>query len=324
MAVLAVGSRSSKHHEGITFFHVNDQVGSLTRIGGISSIEQPTFQCFNRRERILYSVSETDNGSVSAYAIDDSYTAELLFTAPSGGDSPCHLALSPLGDMIAVSNYGSGDFTLLSSHGEVLCHEHFEGVGFDPIRQEGSHIHCSLWSADGSYLYVADLGLDRIIRYAHDRKIKEVIDAPKGSGPRHMALGKDGLLYVASELSNEILVYRGLVLQQRISTLPQTFLRENTVADLHLSRNGAFLYCSNRGHDSIAIFKVNQSLHRFEYCYTDKEPRNFTLSHDGSWLFVANGSSSTITVHRRNTANGSVGELTHRIHSNEPVCLTWI
>ena len=324
MAILVIGSRTRKEDVGISFFLFNEQIGSLTHLGGISGVDQPTFQAFDQRERILYTVSETASGSVSAYRIDDQIQVELLFTSPSEGDFPCHISIGPLGELIGVANYGSGDFTLLSSSGELVCTEHFEGIGFDPVRQEASHIHSSLWSPDGSYLYVADLGLDRIIRYSHNRKIKEVIDLPKGVGPRHMAFGRDGLLYVVGELSSEVLVYRGVVLQQRISTLPQTFLRENTAADIHLSANGTFLYCSNRGHDSVAIFQVNQNLRRFEYCFTDKEPRNFTISPDGQWLLVANGSSNTITIHRRNTINGSVGEITHREAVKEPVCLTWM
>lgn len=324
MAILAVGSRASKEEVGISFFFFNEQIGSLVYLGGISGIDQPTFQLFHRRDHVLYSVSETASGSVSAYKIDDELHAELLFSVPGGGDYPCHLSLCPYGELIGVSNYGNGAFTLLSSRGELKFTERFEGVGFDTVRQAGSHIHSSLWSSDCSHLYVADLGLDRIIRYSSDLKSKSVIYLPEGTGPRHMRCGTDGLLYVVAELSNEVLVYRDDELQQRISTLPPTFIGENTASDLHLSKDGLYLYCSNRGHDSVAIFRVNHSLRRFEYCITDKEPRSFILSPDGLWMLVANASSDTITIHRRNQVNGSVGEKTQRLAVREPVCLTWM
>ncbi len=324
MAILAVGSRVSKNEVGISFYFFNEQIGSLVHLGGISGIEQPTFQLFDRRERVLYSVSETINGSVSAYTIDEKLHAELLFSVPSGGDFPCHLSLCPFDELVGVSNYGSGDFTLLTRQGKLFFKEHFEGVGFDPIRQEGSHIHSSLWSPDCSHLYVADLGLDRIVRYSYDLHSKTVIELPEGTGPRHMAFGKDGLLYVVAELSSEVLVYRDGELQQRISTLPPIFSGRNTASDLHFSKDGSYLYCSNRGHDSVAIFRVNHSLRRFEYCITDKEPRSFVLSPDGLWMLVANASSNTITIHRRNQVNGSVGEKTQRLAVREPVCLTWM
>lgn len=324
MAILSVGSRVSKNEVGISFFFFNEQIGSLVNLGGISGIDRPTFQLFNPRKRVLYSVSETIDGSVHAYKIDDELHPDHLFSVPSSGDFPCHLSLSPFDEFIGVSNYGSGDFTLLSTQGETVFTERFEGVGFDPIRQEGSHIHSSLWSPDESFLYVADLGLDRIIRYPNDLSSKTIIDLPQGTGPRHMAFGRDGLLYVVAELSSEVLIYRGEELQQRISTLPSTFVEDNTASDLHLSKDGLYLYCSNRGHDSVAVFRVNQSLQRFEYCLTDKEPRSFALSPDGLWMLVANASSNTITIHRRNQVNGSVGEKTHRVAVKEPVCLTWM
>lgn len=102
------------------------------------------------------------------------------------------------------------------------------------------------------------------------------------------------------------------------------FAADCTACDLHLSRDGSYLYCSNRGHDSVAVFRVEHSLRRFEYCITDKEPRSFALSPDGLWMLVANASSDTITIHRRNRINGSVGEKTHRVPIKNPVCLTWM
>ena len=213
----------SKDEVGISFFFFNELIGSLIGLGGVSGIDRPTFQLFDRRERILYSVSETMNGSVSAYRIDDELNADLLFSVPCGGDLPCHLSLCPYGELIGVSNCGSGEFTLLSTRGERKFTEHFEGVG----RKE-SRIRSSLWSPDCSRLYVADLGLDRIVRYAYDGGGKAVIDLPEGTGPGHMAFGKDGLLYVVAERSGEVLVYRDGILQQRIGTVPAMYDGENT------------------------------------------------------------------------------------------------
>lgn len=331
MQTLVIGSRVQSDKKGINFFSFDEQTGALRYLSGFGGIEYPTFQCFDSKARILYSVSETEtDGQVYAFTVSPSLVCEKLFSVPSLGGFPCHLALSPSLDGLAVSNYKDGVFTYLG-FGKPDYSETFPGKGANPVRQEGSHIHSSLWMEKGTSLLVADLGLDRIIWYADSFKRKEYIPVPPGTGPRHMALSSDNsTLYAAAELSNEVLVIRlnqKPSIIQHISTLPPDFHGENTASDIHLSSDQRFLYCSNRGHDSIAIYSVDHStsfLNLIGHCRVGKEPRNFCISPSHSFILVGNASSNTVSVHKRDQHTGLLSDLVHHIELEQPVCLTFL
>ena len=339
---LIVGSRVPATEVGLSLYSFDETTGQLTLSGSYIGIDMPTFQAFNKRASLLYSVSETQGkeGSVQTFHFDpfSSEPFTLAETILSGGNSPCHLALSPNGENLAVSNYGDGAFTLyaldiLGNITSVATHKRFVGIGYNPLRQEGSHIHSALWTSDSKNLFVADLGLDRIIHYSRPEwSFPSFKKVPLGTGPRHMALSSDSqYLYVAGELSNHIVVYRidkfdsCFTHLQTITTLPSEFLSENTVADLHLSSDNTYLYCSNRGHDSIVTYAVNEETGMLTFVsYTPtlgQEPRNFALSPDGKWLLVANGSSDSIVVFPLDPYSGVPGKAVCTTTVKEPVCL---
>ena len=339
---LIVGSRVPSTEKGLSLFSFDQSNGLLTLIGSYTGIDMPTFQAFNKKNSLVYSVSEVQKkeGSIQTFRFTptSSEPFTLASSIPSGGKSPCHLALSPNNEFLAASNYGDGVFTLyaLDSAGvisSVVSCKRFEGVGHDPLRQEASHIHSALWTSDSKNLFVADLGLDRILHYNRPEwgfpSFKKV---PLGTGPRHMALSTKGqFLYIAGELSNHVVVYRidkfdsCFTHLQTIATLPSEFHAENTVADIHLSPDNTYLYCSNRGHDSIVTYAVNAETGMLTFVsYTPtqgKEPRNFCLSPDGKWLLVANGSSDSLVVFPINADTGDLGEAVCTTESVEPVCI---
>ncbi len=339
-----VGSRVPATEAGLSLYTFDEGTGQLSLSGSYTGIDMPTFQTCNKKTSLVYSVSEIqeEEGSVQTFSFDP-LSAEpfsLLGTRLSGGNSPCHLALAPNGEYLAVSNYGDGVCTLyaldhLGNIASVASHKRFVGTGHNTLRQEGSHIHSALWTSDSKNLFVADLGLDRIVHYSRPEwSFPSFKKVPLGTGPRHMAITSDNqYLYVAGELSNQVIVYRidrfdsCFTHLQTIDTLPSTFVCENTVADLHLSSDDKYLYCSNRGHDSIVTYAVNAATGMLTFVsYTPtlgKEPRNFTLSPSGTWLLVANGSSDSVVVFPLDSYTGVPGDAVCTVAVKEPVCLSF-
>ncbi len=341
---LIVGSRVPSTEAGLSLYTFDVDTGKLSFVNSYTGIDMPTFQAFNTDAFLLYSVSEIreKEGSVQTFRFDpladEPFT--LIGTILSGGNSPCHLAISPKGDFLATSNYGDGVFTLyaldpVGTIASVASYKRFSGVGHNPLRQEGSHIHSALWTGDANNLFVADLGLDRIIHYSRPEwSFPSFKKVPLGTGPRHMALTSDNLyLYVAGELSNHVVVYRidkfdsCFTHLQNIATLPSAYPLANTVADLHLSPDNKYLYCSNRGHDSIVTYAVNSETGMLTFVsYTPtlgQEPRNFALTDDGKWLLVANGSSDTVISFPIDPSTGIPGSPACTVTVKEPVCLTF-
>ena len=337
-----VGSRVPSTEKGLSLFTFDSKTGQLTLTGSYTGIDMPTFQAYNKKTSLLYSVSEIQEkeGSVQTFSFDPQFSEpfSLVGTILSGGNSPCHLALSPNGDYLAASNYGDGVFTLyaldlMGNITSVASSKRFVGVGHNPQRQEGSHIHSALWTSDSKNLFVADLGLDRIVHYSRPEwSFPSFKKVPLGTGPRHMAISSDShYLYVAGELSNQVVVYRidkfdsCFTFLQTIATLPSEFLLESTVADIHLALDNKYLYCSNRGHDSIVTYAVNSETGMLTFVsFTPtlgKEPRNFALSPCGKWLLVANGSSDSVVVFPIDAYTGVPGEAVCTIMVKEPVCL---
>ncbi|NLE16590.1 MAG: lactonase family protein [Spirochaetales bacterium] len=331
MHTLILGSRVSSDTQGITFCSFDEQTGTIAYLTSFDGVEQPTFQCFDGERRILYTVSETEvDGHVHGYCVSPSLACEQILCIPSLGGSPCHLALAPSGAGLAIANYADGTFTY---HGfeKPGYRETFSGTGKHPVRQERSHIHSSLWKADDGSLLVADLGLDRLVWYKHSFTSKQYIKVPPGTGPRHMALSSDmTTLFVAGELSSEVLVIKlgpvpGVV--QIISTLPPDYSLENTAADIHLSSDGRFLYCSNRGHNSIAMYAVEPAsgfLTLLGHCKVEEEPRNFALDPSGAYLLSGNASSNSVTVHAIDQRTGMLFSAVQRFNLLAPVCLTFM
>ncbi|WP_332446819.1 lactonase family protein [Sphaerochaeta sp.] len=334
MRKLVIGSRVSKEQEGIRVYEFDEASGRLTYLTGINGIEMPTFQCVDQKQHILYSVSETEqDGHIYAYQLSEDAPPRFLFTLPSLGGSPCHLSLDPSKERLAVANYANGVFTQLGLGRSFGLHysESFSGTGENPVRQQGSHIHSSLWMKDGSSLFVADLGLDTIVWYDKSLQTRQLIKTPPATGPRHMVLSPDEqLLYIVAELSSETLIYRlgtNPTLVQRISTVSDSFSGENTAADLHFSNDYRFLYCSNRGHDSIVVYAVEPQtgvLTVAGFIPTLQEPRNFAISPSSSFLLVANGSSDRVTVHALDQRTGLAGAAIQTLEVEQPVCLTFV
>ncbi len=335
--------------QGIYTYQIDGETGALTYVETTPGLENPTFLTVDPTERYLYAVSEvgeyegSPSGSVAAYAIDDEGGLTLLNQQASHGIAPCHLCVGPDGGYLFLTNYGSGVVSMfpLAEDGSlkpVSCVIQLEGSGINPQRQKGPHAHSININPTGRFAVVADLGTDRVMIYAIDGKNGQLtpaaqpwVDVEPGSGPRHFAFHPDRKhAYLIQEMGSMVTLFDydeasgGLTVKQTISTLPDDYEGDSTCADIHIHPSGRFLYGSNRGHDSIAIFTINAENGRLTAVGHEstrgKTPRNFVLDAAGRYLYAANQDTHNVETF---SIDPTTGLLTH-CHSAEaqsPVCL---
>ena len=284
----------------------------------------PSYVCVNERDRKIYTANEAKEfagewgGGVSQFPYEfaegggEIVCGEASFCV--GGTDPCHIVLAPDKKALIVSNFASGSISLfpikadgtIGGGKKVFTHQ---GKGPDPVRQKGPHAHSGIFSPDGRMLYVPDLGIDRVKAYAYQDG--EILPAPErdvvleaGSGPRFGEFSGDGKhFYLISELASQVVHFtcekQELVRRETVSTLPENFDGYNICSDLHLTPDGRHLYASNRGHDSLACYRVEAdgSL-RLEQIISSggKTPRNFCISPDGAFLLAGNQDSDNIAL----------------------------
>ena len=259
-----------------------------------------------------------------------------LQTVSSGGAHPCHVSLSPSGKKLAVANYTGGNASVFkvgldgNLKGPTAFMNH---VAYDTTRT--SHAHMAKWINEE--IYIADLGLNALIGYSDEdtvlSKPKSIFKLPKGAGPRHFSSTENGkFIYVINELNSSISVFEksnnGLYLDlQNESTLAPDFKGDSFCADLHISDDGQFLYGSNRGENTIVIFKINQETGKLTLVGRESVhgdwPRNFTIDPTGKFLLVANQKSNNIVVFKRDKENGTLTYLNEQKLA-KPVCLVFL
>jgi 6-phosphogluconolactonase len=331
--------------EGIYSYGLDPVSGKLHSNGLAVLSENPSYLTMTTDGKHLISVREMldENnlkmGYIELFNVEGTGNLTSVNKVPSGGANPCHVAVNGEGDVVA-SNYTGGSvalFKILPSGemSEALSVSQHTGSGPVLSRQEKPHVHSSLFEPDGKRIFVADLGTDRVKVYTIDKntntlkpyKYPEIIIAP-GSGPRHMVIHPNGkLLYVANEMGCSVSVVElaakgSFKVLETVSTLPPEYKIPNTCADIHLSADGRFLYVSNRGMNSIAIFSVQDTKIRLigHEDTRGETPRNFTLSPDGEYLLVANQNSNNIVAFKRNAETGLL-TFTDEIAAFKPVCL---
>jgi 6-phosphogluconolactonase len=327
---------------GLHGFYLLEASGALVPNGTLPGIAQPSFLAVHSAGD-LYVASETEAGCVVGLRLGQRPgAADELGRQPAGGDWPCHLAFDPFGRWLAVANYGSGSARLiprlsdgrLGAPGPLVQHS---GSGPHPERQTGPHAHSTVFSPDGRYAIVADLGIDRLMLYRVNATTDalalhgEAVARP-GAGPRHMAWHPSGrLLYVANELDNTVSLFGfdpdagTLVETAQHTTLPPG-APHNQVADLQLDSNNGRLYVSNRGHNSIAVFAVDPvgqlALLAIRSCGGDW-PRTIALSPGGRFLVVANQQSDELAVLPTLPGSEALGEPVSRARVKGAACVVF-
>src|ERR1700728_2450779 len=340
--------------KGIYAYRFDSDTSELTPIGVAAETTNPSFLAVHPNYRFLYAVNETGNyqgqksGAVSAFAIDRATgKLKLLNQVASKGADPAYITVDRSGKYVLVANYTGGSvavFPVLEDGrlGEASAFIQHTGHGADPERQEGPHAHSIDLSPDNRFAIVDDLGLDETLVYKFDSaKGSLVPDEPAfakadpGAGPRHFALHPSGNFgYVIDEMGSTVSVFSfdagGGVLRplQIISTIPKNFAGQNDDAEIQVHSSGKFLYASNRGHDSIAVFAIDPrkgTLTLIEYVPTKgQSPRNFEIDPTGTLLFAANEKSDNIVMFRINPQTGRLTASDKVLDISQPVCVKFV
>jgi 6-phosphogluconolactonase len=263
------------------------------------------------------------------------------------GDGPCHLALDHQGKCLIVANYNNGSVASYPVSADGLLNQsvaYFQpkGSGKIPQRQDGPHAHCIAVSPDDRFALVADLGLDEVMMYrlnaaaAHmEVSDPRFVKVAPGSGPRHLAFHPNGrFVYLINEMGSSIITFaydpQAGTLQelQTVSTLPKDYKGQNDTAEIQVHPSGKFVYGSNRGHDSIAVFAVDPkagTLKLVENVATQgKTPRGFGIDPTGAYLIAANQQSNNIVVFRIDQTSGRLKPTGQVLEALTPVAVTFV
>lgn len=336
-----IGTYNSEEKEAILLGALDKETGEMRVMGGSRGTLNPSYLAVNAAQTVLYAVSEQDEGEVHAYSIDPGSKAlHPLGSRATGGGAPCYVSVAPQGDYIFVSNYMGGNVNVFplnpdGSLQEMSSQVKHEGSGIRSDRQDAPHPHSVIPDKTGEHVLVCDLSLDQIVFYrVENGKLvtHREVDLPPGSGPRHLAVHPSRQwIYLVNELSNTVTVFANdepqgnLKLLQSISSLPEHYTAgsDDTAADIHVSPCGRYLYVSNRGHDSIALFHIDNATGLLEaedwVISGGRTPRNFALI--GGMLLAANQNSGNIASFRIDSETGRLIPTGNELEVPAPVCL---
>mgnify|MGYP001327241853 CR=1 FL=1 len=325
------------------------QAGHLSSPVLAAEARNPSFVEIHPNGKFLYAVSEAGGGGrVFAYAVDTA-TDDLTFLndASTGGAGPCHVNVDHAGRHVCVANYGSGSASVIpigddGRLGQPTGFVQHEGSSVNPSRQKEPHAHSVNLSPDDRFLLVADLGIDKIMIYKFDAQRGKIAanDPPfaktkPGAGPRHLVFGPNGKhVYAINELDCTIAAFdydaaRGVLKEiQTVPTLPNGFTGPSTCAEVRVHPSGKFLYGSNRGHDSIAVYRIDPATGTLTFVEHQtagiKTPRNFNIDPTGKFCLVANQDGDSIVVFRIDQQTGSLEPTGQKIAVSKPVCIRFL
>jgi len=348
--VLAGTYTQSGKSKGIYSFLLDTGTGVLEEEKESPGIVNPSYLTLNSALNRLYAVNELKeyggkaSGSVSAFAFDlKTREMKLLNIRPSNGADPCHVVLNKQNTHVYVSNYSGGSVCVFpvyadGSLGEASQLIQHEGSGVNKARQGGPHAHSLCFDPSGRFAFVPDLGIDRLMAYRVDA-VSGALEAAQspyyrakpGTGPRHCTFHPNGkYLYMINELGSSInaLVFNvtdaSLSHLQTVSTIPADFYDHNSCADIQITPDGRFLYGSNRGHNSIAIYRVDPRAGLLSLVDIEssrgKTPRSFCIDHSGAFLLAANQDSDNVVVFCVDRVTGRLRKVSeHAVPT--PVCV---
>ena len=340
--------------EGIYVYRMDQSSGALELVSKATGIANPSYLAFDSTRRFLYAVNELKthedqpSGTISAFAVDPrTGTLEFLNKRLTRGTDPCHVLVDKNRRFVFVANFMSGSVCVLpvlddGSLGEASDFIQHQGSSVDPVRQRGPHAHSVSLDEANRFAFVPDLGLDKLMVYKFhsERGTLEPNEVPwitmkPGAGPRHMAFHPSGrFAYLINELDSTLaaLSYDGgrgtLKELQIVPTLPEGFHGESTCGDVQISPSGTFAYASNRGHDSMVIYKIDQrtgELTHVDHAPTQgKTPRHFGIDPTGRFLLAANQDTDTLVTFHIDPQTGNVLPTGHATQVPTPVCVKFL
>lgn len=349
--MLVAGTYTRGKSVGIYTYDFNSADGRTTILDSVKT-SNPSYVVASSNGKFLYAVNEDDEkkggGKITAFSIDkQTGHATQLNQQSSKGTNPCYIALDKTGHWLAVGNYSSGTLALLpvlpnGNIGAAVTTIQQQGNGSNQMRQEGPHVHATIFSADNKFLFVTNLGTDKVYSYSFNAKSGNLLPLTDhsfiklldGSGPRHLDFHRNGKwAYLVQELSGTVTVLRyhnGKFSQlQTISMLPKDYTGTPASADIHVSPDGRFLYASNRNtSNTIAIFSVDAKTGKLalvgHQSTLGEAPRNFTIDPTGNFMLVANQDTDNVAVFRIDHKTGLLTNTGNQINVPNPVCLKWV
>ncbi len=351
--IVYTGTYTDGAGKGIYGFRFQPATGALTSIGLMAESLHPSFLVIHPNRRFLYAANEVSsfngkNGAISSFKIAPD-TGRLTFVnrVSSEGAHPCHITIDKTGKWLLAANYSSGSLAVfpvnedgaLGSASDSVQHE---GSGANRMRQEGPHAHAVILSPDNRFLLAPDLGIDKVMIYRFNavNGTLEANDPPffrarPGSGPRHLSFHPNGrLAYLINELDSSLTALsfdpgKGILREtDTVSTLPGSYKGFSTAAEVQVHPNGKFVYGSNRGHDSIAVFRIDDSRGAVEAAgfvpAGGKTPRYFAIDPTGRCLFAANQDSGNIVLFRIDAESGRLSETGTVLDTPKPVCIVFL
>ncbi len=333
--------------KGIYSADFDPATGKLTEPTLAGEYKNPGFLAQHPKKPIIYACGQPTTpfadgmDSVAAFEIGAKGALKFLGEASAGGKGACHVAVDATGKTVAVANYGDGTFSTIRLDekgvpGEIASHIANTGSGPNPQRQKGPHAHGVYFDPDNERLLMPDLGLDKVFVYPFDAKTSKLgeplppFGTAPGAGPRHLTFSPNGRhVYVINELNNMITVAgydRGqIVVSDNYPTLPADYTEQSTTAEVEVHPSGKFLYGSNRGHDSIAVYKVDMDTGNLSALQNapcgGKIPRHFKIDPSGKWLLCAHQDSNSISVLSLDPETGKLGEPQNTVNVPSPICI---
>ncbi|MBC7980002.1 MAG: lactonase family protein [Armatimonadetes bacterium] len=347
---LYIGTGGQNDSKGIYLADFDSEKGTLTVPVLAAEYQSAGFLALHPEKPILYSIGEPKekfpNGqsAIAAFTIGSGNSLTFLGEAPGGGNGNCHLAVDASGRTVTVANYGDGSFASIrlgpdGKPDETVTVVKNPGSGPNQQRQQEAHTHGVYFDNANRFLFVPDLGIDKVLIYKFDPATSELapntpadLKTAPGAGPRHMAFSPDEKhAYVINELDNTILAATfdsstgGLTQVQTITTLPADFKNPNSTSEIEVHPTGDFVYGSNRGHDSIVAYQRDRKTGKLTLLQHapcgGKTPRHFKIHPSGKWLLCAHQDSNTISVLPLNPETGKLGEPSSTIPTPNPICL---
>lgn len=341
-----IGTNTGKNStsKGIYFADFDPESGKLTEPKLAAEYANPGFLALHPVKPVLLCIGAPKQpfadgtSSVAAFEIGRDYGLKFLGEASTGGKGACHLAVDATGNTVAVASYGDGTISTLrlDENGVPLKTVSVisnTGSGPNKDRQQGPHAHGVYFESSNKGVFVPDLGLDKVMLYSFNPDTSELgvpfspMTTAPGAGPRHLAFSK-GNIYVINELDCTVLAIRfnpDATTLPAVPTLPEGYSGKNTAAEIEASADGRFVYASNRGHDSIAVFSRNAesgSLTPIQHAPCGgRIPRHFKIAPGGIWLLCGHQDSSTISVLPRDPESGKLGAPVCTVPSPSPICI---
>jgi 6-phosphogluconolactonase len=335
--------RPTPKSKGIYAYRFDAKTGKFTSIGLAGETSSPSFLAVSPNHKFLYAANENNNGTVSAFAIDEATgMLKLLNSVSSKGSGPCYVAVDKTGKLVFAANYNNGSVASYQvnadgSLSEAVSALQHQGSSVNRSRQAGPHAHEAAVSPDNKLLFVPDLGMDKVMEYQIGARGDLTPNTPPfiavapGSGPRHIAFAPNGkFAYVMTEMTDSVIAfsYNGKGGMEEIQTTVAAPAAPTTSgAEIVVHPSGKFLYASNRGHNSISIFAIDAKgkLTAAGNVPTQgKTPRFFGLDPTGAYLIAANQDSDNMVVFKIDQKTGGLTPTGDTIELASPVCIAFI